>query len=325
MKRRRAIAAVCACGLPPALAQRAPGAAVARLGILAGYPPPAAATFWAAFFAELGRRGWHEGRTLEVVARYSENHPEREPALASELVAARTQVVLCSGSSAVEAMRRATRSIPIVMVFVSDAVESGFVRALARPGGNVTGVTSLAGDMQAKSLDLLRTVRPELKVLGVMWSPGNPGSALALRDMEAVASERGVRVVSLPIERTGQVEAALEVARAQGVQALHVHPPEPIAAAGPALARWALEHRVATLGMAHWVRQGFLMSYWANIADLARIAASFVDRIPRGAAPATLPVEQPTRFDLVLNLKTARVIGVTIPSTLRLQADEVIE
>ena len=323
MKRRRAVAAI----LLPAVAVHTHAAVTARLGILAGYPPsaPGATALWAAFYSELEARGWHVDRNLTVLARYSENHPEREPAYAAELVAAQPQVILALGSSAVEALRRATNTIPIVMTRVSHAVEAGFVRSMARPGGNVTGVTNQASDMQGKLLELMRAVRPELQQLGLMWSPHNLGSAIGLRDMQAAAGPLGVRVVSLPIERSEQIEPALAMALEQGVQALFAHPTSVIAIAWRQLARWALEHRVATLGQAHWVRQGFLMSYWAVNTDLFRIAAGFADRILRGAKPATLPVQQPTRFELLLNLRTAHAIGVTIPNTLRLRADEVIE
>jgi putative ABC transport system substrate-binding protein len=211
------------------------------------------------------------------------------------------------------------------MVGVSHAVETGFVASMARPGGNVTGVTNQAGDMQGKFVELLREARPDLKRLGIFWSPGNVGSALAYKDAEAAARANGLRVVSLPLERAADVEAALQIAGREGVQALQVHPTPGVGTAWRRIMAWANEHKVATLGQAVWVRDGFLMSYWAYIPDLYRIAARFVDRILRGAGPADMPVEQPTRFELRVNLKTAQAIGVALPQSLLMRADEVIQ
>jgi putative ABC transport system substrate-binding protein len=241
-------------------------------------------------------------------------------------VAARPQVILATNSSAVEALMRATTSIPLVMVGVSHAVEVGFVRSLARPGGNVSGVVNQAGDLQAKFIELLRTVRPGLQRFGVVWSPANRGSALGFRDTQAAAAAAGLRCVSLPVDETAQIETALAAAVAEGVQALTVHPTQAIAGGWRRILAWTLAQRVpALVGQASWVREGFLMSYWANTVELYRAAAAQVDRILRGAKPADLPVEQPTRFDLVLNLKTARALGLTLPQSLLLQATELIE
>jgi putative ABC transport system substrate-binding protein len=323
MRRRSAAVALAAWGFIGASSAQS----MSRLGLLATYGPSVAgaAPLWAAFFGELAARGWAEGRNLALEARYNEGRPERDAALAAELLAAQPDVILCTNSGAIEAARRATRSVPIVVVNISHAVESGFVASMARPGGNITGVTNQAGDMQSKFIEMLREVRPELKRLGIVWSPGNAGSALAFKDMQAAAAGLGLRVVSLPVEQSAEVERALQLARREGVQALVVHPTPGVGAGWRAVMAWALEYKVVTLGQGAWVREGFLMSYWASIPDLFRIAAGFVDRILRGERPATMPVEQPTRFELKLNQKTARAIGVTLPPALRLRADEVIE
>jgi putative ABC transport system substrate-binding protein len=313
------------CGLAlPLLAQppRLP-----RLAVLATFGPSvgAVAAQWAAFYAELAARGWSDGRSIVVDARYNEGRPERDAAFAAELLVAQPDLIMCTSSGAVDAARRLTRSVPIVMVGVSHAVEAGFVTSMARPGGNVTGVTNQAGDMQGKFVELLLEVRPDLKRLGVFWSPSNVGSALAFTDAEAAAAAKGVRVVSLPLERAADVEGMLQLAGREGVQALHVHPTPGVGSAWRRIIAWANEHKVVTLGQAVWVRDGFLMSYWAVIPDLYRIAAGFVDRILHGARPADMPVEQPTRFELRVNLKTAKAIGVTLPKSLLLRADEAIE
>jgi len=308
----------------PVLAQQQ---RVARIGILSGFPPasPGATALWAPFYAELQSRGWVEGRNLTIEGRYTLGRPERDADFADELVAARVDVILATNSGAVDAVRKATRSIPIVMANVSHAVESGFVASLARPGGNVTGVTNQAGDMQGKFVELVRSMRPDLKRMGVIWSPDNIGSALAFKDAQAIAGSLGVLLLSLPADRTADIERLLSAAQREGVQALIVHPTSSIVPAWRQIQAWASEHQVITLGQAQWVRGGFLMSYWADTPDLFRIAGTFVDRILRGARPADLPVEQPTKFELVINLKTAKALGIAIPQSLLLRADEVIQ
>jgi putative ABC transport system substrate-binding protein len=313
------------------LAVALPGQAqmrAARIGVLSSYPPAnaGAAASWSSFYAELASRGWVQGRNLAVEGRYTEGHPERDAAFAEELVAARVDLILATNSGAVAAARRATSSIPIpiVMVNVSHPVEAGFVASLARPGGNVTGVTNQASDMQGKFVELLRAVRPATTRIGVVWSPDNAGSALAFRDVQAVARGQGLALLSLPVERPADLQALLTGALRDGVQALIVHPTPAVVPAWRQIQAWAVEHRVLTLGQAQWVREGFLLSYWANTPDLFRIGATFVDRILRGAAPAELPIEQPTRFELVVNVKTATALGLTIPPSLLLRADEVI-
>ena len=300
---------------------------IARIGILSSYSPAnaGAASTWAAFYAELGLRGWAEGRNLTLVGRYTEGHPNRDATYADELVAARVELILATNSGAVTAARKATSAIPIVMVNVSHAVETGFVASLARPSGNVTGVTNQAGDMQGKFVELVRSVRPDIRRIGVVWSPDNFGSALGFEGAQAVARSLEISVLSLPASRPSDLEHLLPTALREGVQGLIVHPTPAIVPTWRMIQAWAIDHKVVTLGQAQWVRGGFLMSYWARTSDLYRMAATFVDRILRGATPADLPVEQPTRFELVINLKTAKALGLSIPQALRLRADEVIE
>jgi putative tryptophan/tyrosine transport system substrate-binding protein len=324
--KRRSVAlvvAAVACGATgPLLAQRR-----ATVGVLSSFPPSTAgaAPLWAAFHAELESHGWVEGRNLTIVGRYAEGKEERQAGYAGELVAAGVDVIVATNSRAVDALRKATATIPIVMVNVSHAVEVGFVASLARPGGNVTGVVNQAGDMQGKFIELLRSVRPELKTLGIVWSPNNRGSALAFKDAQAVAQGAGVRLLSLPADRSADIEPLLAAAQREGVQALIVHPTPPIGLAWRRIQAWAIEHKVITLGQAQWVRGGFLMSYWADTPELFRAAAKLVDRILRGAKPADLPVQQPTQFELVVNLKTAKALGIKIPQSLLLRANEVIQ
>jgi len=301
---------------------------VARIGILGNLPRSNsfAASTWKPLYAELKARGWEEGRNLVVEARYVEGHVEKYAIFSDELIAARVEVIVATTSDAVDAARTATRTIPIVMANVSHPVEAGYAASLAHPGGNITGVSNESPDLQGKQFELLQSVRPDLKKLGVLWSPHNAGSALAFRQMHVTAQERGVELVSLPVDASLDLGHALEKAQREGVQALWVHGPPPIQAAHRQIVSWAIEnHVMATSAFGFYTRGGLLWSYGAEAGDLLRIAGTFVDRILRGANPAELPVEQPTRFFLVINLKTAKAIGVTIPQSVLLRADEVIE
>ena len=327
MNRRNTISALLALTAAP-FCLHAQQPRVARVGILATWPPsnPATVPVWRAFYAELRTRGWDEGRNLVIEGRYSEGRVEKVPAFASELVAAGVDVIVAGDSLAVDSSRKATRAIPIVMTNVSHAVEAGYVVSLSHPGGNVTGVTNQLSDLMAKHVEFLRLVRPNMKKFGVFWSPGNTGSTLAFKDMQTLVRGLGIEVVSLPVDSPADLARGLAAAQREGVQALHVHPTSVIGAGYRQIADWATQHRVISIsGFSGFTRNGFLMSYGADTADVWRTSATFVDRILRGAQPADLPVEQPTKFELVLNLKTAKVLGVTIPQSLLIRATEVIQ
>lgn len=332
MRRRDSLACLASAGTAAPWTALAPKAAWAqaartvRLGLLGpSAPNPATSASWKAFFDELAERGWVVGRNLVVEGRYNAGSSLTDSALAADLLATQPDIVVAFSSASVEAARQATRTVPIVLTNVSHAVEVGFVASLARPGGNVTGVVNQAGDLTAKYIELLRELRPDLKRYGVIWHPGNPGSALGFRSADLAAAKAGIDHVSLPMNEAREFAATLALARREGVQALNVHPIPALAGQIRHIIPWALEHKVATLGQAPWVRAGFLLSYWAYTPDLHRTAARQVDRILRGASPAEMPVEQPTRFELVLNLKTARAIGARVPPTLLARADEVVE
>ncbi len=300
---------------------------VARVGVLGTWPPsnPAGAPTWRAFHEELRRRGWEEGRNLLIEGRYTEARPESNAVFAGELVAAGVDVIVAGNSQAVDAVRKATRSIPIVMTNVSHVVEAGYVASLAHPGGNVTGVTNQLSDLMAKHLEFLLQLSPGLKKVGVLWSPDNTGSALAYKDMEAVARGLGIDPLSLPVSSRADLDLGLAIARRESVRALHVHPTAAIGAVYRQIRDWALQQRAMTISGSHaFTRGGFLMSYGADFAEIWRISASFVDRILRGANAKDLPVQQPTRFELVINMKIAGALGVTVPPLVLVRADEVI-
>jgi len=328
MRRRGAVIALVGLSILPrflvAQTQR-----VARIGVLASLPAsnsPAIAALWAAFYAELKARGWEEGRNLVVEARYTEGHAEKYAIFASELVAAGVDLIVAFDSQAVDAVRKATRTIPIVMSNVIYAVEAGFVASLAHPGGNITGVTNAAGEIGNKGVELFLSIRPDLRKMGLLWSPSNRGSAVGFKPMQDHARGLGIAVVSLPVDASVELGPALAKAQREGVQALYVHPTPAIYQGYPQIVSWAKENRVMTGSISNVLaRRGFLLSYGADFKDIWRITVTFVDRILRGAKPAELPVEQPTKFELVLNLKTAEALGITIPQSVLLQSNEVIQ
>ena len=326
MQRRRVGSVLGGLALGTALPGQAQLPKLARVGVLSSFAPspsrPTTVRSWAAFRAELRSLGWSEGRNLVIEARFSEGQPERDPPLAAELVASGVDVIVAGGSQATHAVRRATTSIPIVMHGVSHAVESGFVATLARPGGNVTGVTNQLNDLQAKHLELLLAIVPDFSRIGVLWSPNNSDSALAFADMQATAAKRGLVLRSLPVDSPAALTGALEEAQTGKLQALHVHPTAAISSGYRQIVEWATTQRVATIsGFEGFTRAGFLLSYGPEPVDDWRKAAGFVDRILRGAKPAELPVQQPTKFNFFINRGTADAIGLTIPADLLLAAE----
>lgn len=327
-RRKFLIASSALLAAPLAVEGQQPGK-VARIGLL-GTRPPSKSKFAAAvvkvFYAELKTRGWEEGRNLVVEARYSEGRAGKWSIFADELVSAGVDVIVATNSQAVDAVRKATRTVPIVMAGLSHAVEPGYVASLAHPGGNITGVINQGADLIGKRIELLFSIRPDMRKMGVLWSPNNRNSALAFKDIQGVARGVGLPLVSLPVDALVDLGPALAKAQREGVPALLVHPTPAIISGFRQIVSWANENRVITItmigGLAH---RGFLLSYGADFKDVFRISATYVDRILRGANPAELPVQRPTKFELVVNLKTAKAIGVTIPPSILLRADQVVE
>lgn len=327
MNRRRAVIGLVGLSALPRLLVAQPQR-VARIGVLGNLPPSnaSAAPVWKPFYTELKARGWEEGRNLVVEGRYSEGRAEKYPDFVGELVSAKVEVILATNTQAVDAAHKATRTIPIVMCNVSFPVKAGYVASLAHPGGNITGVDNQAPDLQGKQLELLKSVRSDLKKVGVLWTPRNVASALAFEQTHDLARQFGVELVSFPVDAQPDLGHALEQAKHEGVQALLVHGPPPIQAGHSQIVTWTIENRVmAVSAFDYYTRWGLLWSYGPGAGDLLRISATFVDRILRGANPADLPVEQPTRFFLVINLKTAKAVGVNIPQSILQRADELIE
>jgi len=282
---------------------------------------------WAAYTERLRELGWVEGRNFVLETRFANYDVERLPALAVELVEAKVEVIAAAPNTAVAAAKNATTTIPIVMIAANAPVEVGFIADLRRPGGNVTGVTfDVGAEIWGKRLELLKAVVPQIKRVAGLVNPTLPG-----RNAQWQAATDATRILGLVLQRfeytnASQLEQALaHIARARP-QGLMIFGDPLIFYRRAELAEFAAKHRLPTIyPFSECVEAGGLMSYAADLAPLWRRAAEYVDRILRGAKPGDLPVERPTKFDLVLNLKTAKALGLTIPPSLLARADQVIE
>jgi putative tryptophan/tyrosine transport system substrate-binding protein len=302
---------------------------VYRIGFLGVASASAAVTLRRieAFRTGMRALGYVEGSNVIIDFRWAEGNADRLAELARDLIRLRVEVLVTQGSTSTRAAKAATSTIPIVMLAVGDAVGAGLVASLARPGGNVTGSTFLGQQIYAKQLELLKEAMPSVARVAVLMNPDNPANRPVLQGMEAVA--RGMKVVLTEIDARGpaEFEGAFRAMGQHRVDALVVSADAILTTNARAIADLAVRHRLpATSAWSDFTESGGLLGYGPNIYDLyGRAAPRFVDNILRGAKPADLPVEQPTKFDLVINLKTAKVLGLTIPQSLLLRADEVIQ
>jgi len=278
----------------------------------------------AAFVQQLRELGWIEGHTIAIEYRWSEGRPERYAEIAAEFVRLKVDVIVTAGS-AVLAVKQATSVIPIIFPLADDPVGSGYVASLGRPGGNVTGLTVQSTDLASKRLGLLREVFPGLARLAILANVGNPGNVLEMDEVAAAAHTLGVEVAKSGIRRAEDISPAFDAFKS-GIDALYVCTDAFLNANRIRINTLALAARLPTMtGFREIVEAGALISYGPNVPDLFRRAGNLVDKILRGAKPSDIPVEQPTKFDLVINLTTAKALGLTIPHNLLVLADEVIE
>jgi ABC-type uncharacterized transport system substrate-binding protein len=280
----------------------------------------------AVFTQALREMGWTEGQTIAFETRYADANPERLPALAAELVQANVDLIVTQAAQPIEAARAATSTIPIVMASVGDALGAGYVASLARPGGNVTGLTLVATDQSAKRLQLIREISPNLTRVALLWNGNASGHRLQLKEMELAAPALGIVLQSLPIRNANEIDASLSAAMQANAQAI-VTMDDPLVQSQRAhVVEFAMRQRLPVMGeFRPFTEAGALMSYGPNQIDMWRRAAAYVDKILKGAKPADLPVEQPTKFELVVNLKTAKALGLDVPQSILLRATEVIE
>ena len=280
-------------------------------------------SFTTAFVERLRQLGWVEDRTIAIEYRWTEGHPERVGDLAAEFVRQKVDVIVTNGSS-VTAIKRVTSVIPIVFAVAADPVGGGLV-ALARPGGNATGLSVEASDLATKKLELLREIVPRLRRLAVMENVGNPEAALEAGAVETAARTLALDVAPLEIRRPEDIAPAFEALKAQA-DALYVVQDALVTANRTPIITPALGARLPTIFASRdYVQAGALMSYGPNFSEMFRRAAEYVDKILRGTKPGDIPVEQPTKFNLVINLTTAKALGLTVPRSLLARADEVIE
>ena len=279
-----------------------------------------------AFQQELERLGWTDGRNLSIQYRWAEGRAERYADFAAEFVRLNVDVIVAEGATpATLAAKQATSVIPIVFVGTGDPVGTGLVASLARPGGNVTGLSNQNTDTAGKRVELLREIVPGLRGLGILINVLNVSAVAEMREVEAAAATLGLKVVKLEIRRAEDIAPALEAFTGPGL-ALYVVPDALATANALRINTLALGKRLPTMyGQREHLDTGGLMSYGTDALDLRRRAADYVDKILRGTKPGDLPVEQPTKFELVINLQTAKTLGLTIPPNLLAIADEVIE
>lgn len=274
-------------------------------------------------FRELG---YAEGQNLAFEFRWADGNANRLPQLAAELARLKVDTIVTQGTQATDAARRAVTTIPIVFAVAGDPVGTGLVTSLARPGGNVTGLTDIAPDIVGKRLELLREAVPGISRVAVLWNPANSTDAPQMKDTDTAARSVGISVRSLELADVSRLESAFTAAVQGHAQALIVLSDGALYGQRVQIAQLAAKHRLPCVAWTpEFAASGCLMAYGANVVEMHRRAAVLVDKILKGASPGGLPVEQPTKFELVLNLRTAKALNLKIPPTLLARADRVIE
>jgi putative ABC transport system substrate-binding protein len=299
---------------------------VAKIGWLSAGPASGPSHGRELFPREFGKLGYIEGKNITFEYRYADNKLDRLPALVDELVRLKVDVLLASSTPAALAAQNATRTIPIVFVNVSDPVAVGLIDSLARPGGNITGITNIAAVLVGKRLELLKETIPKLSRVAVLWNPQDPASAQQWKESQLPARELGLQLHSMEVTSTDKYEGAFKEAIKARSAALAVTHHSLAVSNQKQIADLATKNRLpAIYARGDYVDSGGLISYGADEAETYRRAAYYVDRILKGAKPADLPVEQPMKFELVINLKTAKTLGLTIPPMVLMRAQKVVK
>jgi putative tryptophan/tyrosine transport system substrate-binding protein len=326
---RAALAAALAVALlaAPLAAEGQPPGKVPRIGLLDdSTPDPARLAWWDGFLRQMAELGYVDGQTVAFERRWARGENKRLSGLTAELLALNVDIIVTAGTPALVAAHAATTTIPIVIAPGGDPVELGIVPSLARPGANVTGVTSLAADLTTKRLEFLRELLSNRARLAVLWDPDSGGARVAIRKTQATAGRMGLQVRAYAARTPGELLHAFSAMAQDRAGGLDVAPSPMFFTERHRIAGLALKHGLPMMvGAREYAEAGALASYGADYVDLFRRVAAYVDRILKGAKPADLPIEQPTTFQLVINLKTARALGLTIPQSLLLRADQVIQ
>jgi putative tryptophan/tyrosine transport system substrate-binding protein len=324
MRRRQFVTLLGGAAVWPLVARAQQPGKLPTIGFLASGTPSSHNRWVTTFVQRLSELGWIEGRTVAIEVRWAEGRSDHAAEIAADFVRLKMDVVVTTGTPTTLAAKQAAAVIPIAFVGASDPVPN-LVASLARPGGNMTGLSNQAIDLVGKRLELLREVVPGLRRLAILVNVDNSAAVAEMVEVQAVAGTLGLAVATLEIRRAGDIAPAFEAHKGHA-DALYVQGDLLTIANRIAINTWALGVRLpTTYAFREDVEAGGLMSYGASLPDLYRRAADYVDKILRGAKPADLPVEQPTKFDLIINLTTARALGIEVPPTLLARADEVIE
>jgi putative tryptophan/tyrosine transport system substrate-binding protein len=311
---------------PPLSADAQVTATTAKIGVLSSQSYETSKAAWSAFRQGLRDFGWQDGRNIVIEVRFADGHIDRLRGLAEELLKHDVRLIVAQNSPGARAAIDATRTVPIVMVEVGDPVATGFVTNLARPGGNVTGLTNMARDLTSKRLQLLKEAVPSATRIAVIMDPGDPVVPPQWRDAQSAAQRLGLELQRLEVRNADDLRRAFQMAVAGKAEAvLRLADPLSIVQ-GTETAQLAIKHHLPLMVRARTeIEMGGLISYYADPLDYHRRAAFYVDRILKGAKPGDLPVQLPTKFELVINLRTAKALGLTVPQSMLLLADEVIE
>jgi putative tryptophan/tyrosine transport system substrate-binding protein len=307
-----------------ALAQQSPK--IHRIGLLSPFAPADTAPWHQAFLRGLSDLGWAEGKNIAIEYRYSDGRNDRLPGLIADLVRLKVDIIVTSVTNDTLEAKKAGSGIPIVMVAAGDPVATGIVASLARPGGNITGLSQMNPELNGKRLELLKEIAPNVSSLAVLLNPDDPISAVGQKEIELPARKMKVELHSLEVRNNHDLEKALNEATKAHADALAIMPNPVFVTNMKLIADFAIQNRLPSMfHLREYTKVGGLLSYGVDRADLFRRAATFVDKILKGVNPADLPIEQPTKFDLTINLRTAKALGLTVPPKLLLTADEVID
>jgi putative tryptophan/tyrosine transport system substrate-binding protein len=324
--RRKFIAVLTAAAAWPLVGHAQQHERMRRVGVLMLWREidPLAQKCRTAFEQALGRFGWVEGKNIRIDYRFAAGDPALFKTYAAELVGLMPDAILGSTTPGLAALREQTRTIPVVFVLVGDPVGQGFVQSLARPGGNITGFSSFNTALMAKWLQLLKEVAPDLTRVAAIFNPDTTPYAFFTREIEATAKSLKMTMTAAPVHDDAEIEEAIAAQARDSRGGLICLPDSFTVTHRDAIIAAATRHRLPLIGGDPFAISGGLMSYWCDTVDLYTRAASYIDRILRGASPANLPVQQPAKYTLIINLKTAKELGLTVPPILLAQADEVI-
>ena len=326
MTKKIILLALCSLLLAPCYVVEAQQPAkIPRIGLLSPFSPSATALWHQAFLQGLRDLGWVEGKNISIEYRYAEGRRDRLPDLVADLVRLKVDIIVASVNTDALVAKKTTRTIPIVMASAGDPVATGLVDSLARPGGNITGLSQMAPEMAGKRLELLKEIVPKLSRAAVLWNPQGTTSTLNWKEIQLPARELGVKLHSLEVQSLNDFDKAFEDATRARAGALSIMPDQLFAGNLKRIADLAVKSRLPSIfHLGEFADSGGLVAYGPDRPDQFRRAATYVDKILKGAKPADLPVEQPTKFEFIINLKAAKQIGLTIPPNVLARADKVI-